>query len=181
MRDPLRRYRRWLRAYPEAYRSARGEEILSTLLDACSEHGRASMVDLAYIWAHGGRVRLRMARQRWARRPPMPQPARLVTWLLVGAAVVAWYDALSSHNGPRNPGVHTRGIVGGVVFVALNLLLQARRRFLYGLVTAALVAFLALAIAGGGPTTGFLVGAPYVLLVGLLLAGWRRYTAVVRD
>lgn len=180
MKNLQRRYRRWLRLYPKAYRYEHGDEILATLLDGASEGREASLTDLLHLIAHAVRVRMHLSRGR-AERPGMPQPVRLVTWLLVGLGVIDLYGSVFTHGGPENPGPNWRGIGAGVAFLGLNLLLQARRRFLYPLVIAVLVAFVVGGLSRSGPSVGgFLVEGPYLFLIVFLLAGWHRYMAAIR-
>jgi len=168
--------------YPKTYRSLRGDEILATLLDSTSEQDRGATRDLLHIVAHAMRVRLRLTTEGPGRRCNLPQPVRLVTWLLVGMAVVVWYGAIFTHNGPKNPGLNLRGIVDGFVFVVLALLIQVRRRLLYILVIGTLVAFLAAGLLATGPSgAGFIIEVPYALLIVLLIAGWHRFMKAIED
>jgi hypothetical protein len=182
MKRSQRRYHLWLRLYPKEYRSVRGDEILSTLLDT-ADGRRLTLGELVYVFAHASRV--------WARRivlgpvkRPLPQPVRLVTWLLVGGAAVYWLGAIlehiQHHSLPQHP-LPPGPVVDGLVFFGLNLLLQARRRFLYALVIAVLIYF----VVGGLVKTGFSVAGlvaevPYTALVLLLLIGWSRYMDAIR-
>ena len=181
MRDPRRRYERWLRVYPRTYRSVRGEEILATLLDASSEQVRPAFGDLLRIVAHAMRVRVRLCAGRPVRRS-LPQPVRLVTWLLVGVAVFDWYNALVTHSGPRDPGSPLRGIAAGFLFFVLNVLLQTRRRLLYVLVIGVFLTLLAMVLVATGPTgIGVVFDVPYILFVVLLIVGWHPYMVAIRD
>ncbi len=180
MKDLQRRYRRWLRLYPKAYRSAHGDEVLATLLDGASEGREPSTTDLIHLMAHAVRVRARLF-FRSAHRG-MPQPVRLVTWLLVGFAVIDLYGSIFTHGGPKNPGPNFGGIATALVFLGLNLLLQARRRFLYVAVIGVLITFVVGGLSTSGPSVGgFLIEVPYLLFIVLLLAGWHRYVAAIRD
>jgi hypothetical protein len=181
MKDPERRYQMWLRVYPRQYRTVRGEEILSTLLDA-TDRGRPAAGDLLYIVVHAIRVRISQMVRGPVRRP-LPQPIRLVTWFLVGSAVSSWVNAILDRGYPKHPGGGPGPIVAGFIFLGLNFLLQARRRFLFFSVTGVLVAFIASILAQSRPIYGGLILAgPYLLFVVLLLVGWKRYmTAVRRD
>ena len=127
MTDPKRRYQRWLRVYPKEYRSLRGDEILATLLDS-TDHDHPKIMDLFHIVVHTIRVRLSSISKGPVKRP-LPQPVRLLTWILVGLAVVNWANAIlnaalgQSH--PKEPSMQPRVIVTGFVLLGLNLLLQA--------------------------------------------------------
>jgi hypothetical protein len=180
MSDPSRRCRRWLRAYPAAYRREKGDEILATLLDASTEQG-PGILDLLFVAAHASRVRLRILAERWTGRTALPQPVRLATWILVGAAVAAWYDSLSVDNGPRNPGLHFRGVGFGFVLILVHALIQARRRLTYAMAIAVPAGFeTVMILESPDPGTGALLGLPFAVVALLLLAGWRRYAAAVR-
>ncbi|MDT0528609.1 hypothetical protein RM555_06325 [Micromonospora sp. DSM 115977] len=62
MRDLERRYRQLLRAYPAAYRQARGGEIVGTYLDLAAPDRRwPSILDVGDVLVGGGRERLRAA------------------------------------------------------------------------------------------------------------------------
>lgn len=182
MTDPERRYQRWLRLYPKEYRSVRGDEMLATLLDS-TEHDHPKIVDLLHIIVHAARVRLSVVGKGPVRRP-LPQPVRLATWILVGLAVVNWANAILNaaldHSHPKEPSMQPWVIVTGFVLLGLNLLLQARRRLLYMIVIAVLVAFIATGLMATGLSGAALViEVPYLLLVLLLAAGWRRYMAAI--
>lgn len=181
MKDPERRYQMWLRVYPKDYRTVRGEEILSTLLDS-TDRGRPGTRDLLYIVAHAVRVRISLFVKGPGRRP-LPQPVRVVTWMLVGLAAINWADAILDHGFPKatNPGPSP--IVVGFIFLGLNLLLQARRRPLFMLVIGIFGVFIASTVIHGRPAYGgFILAAPYVLFVLLLIIGWKRYmTAIAND
>jgi hypothetical protein len=179
MKDHQRRYRRWLRFYPKAYRLEHGDEILATLLDGVSEHREPSVIDLLHLMAHAVRARLRFSGGR-LQRPAMPQSVRLVTWLLVGFAAIDLYGSVYTHGGPKNPGPNLSGIGTGVAFLGLNLLIQARRRLLYLLAIGVMVAFVVGGLLTSGPSpAGFLVEVPYLFFILLLLAGWHRYMAAI--
>ena len=178
MNDTKRRYQRWLRVYPKAYRTIRGEEILSTLLDS-TDRGRLSARDLLYLLAHAIRVRISQM-MRGPGRQPLPQPVRLVTWILVGSAAIDWANPLFEHGYPKHPGVGPGPVVAGFIFLGLNFLLQARRRILFMLVLGVLVAFIALILVHARPTYGGLIlASPYLLFVALLVVGWKRYMRAI--
>jgi hypothetical protein len=178
MTDRQRRYRMWLRVYPEAYRTVRGEEILATLLDS-TDHGRPAVRDLLLLLAHGTRVRIGLIGKGPGRRP-LPQPVRLVTWILVGFAASTWLNAILDHGYPKHPGVGPGAVVSGFILLGLNFALQSRRRLLYLLVIGVFVAFIASTLVQSRPVYGGLVlCAPYVVLALLLIAGWSRYMAAL--
>ena len=181
MKDPKRRYQRWLRVYPKAYRTVRGEEILSTLLDS-TDRGRLSARDLLYLLAHAIRVRISQMMRGPGRRP-LPQPVRLVTWILVGSAAINWVKPFFDHGYPKHPSVSPGPVVAGFIFLGLNFLLQARRRILFMLVIGVLVSFIASILVQSRPAYGGLIlASPYLLFVVLLIVGWKRYmTAIARD
>jgi hypothetical protein len=171
-----RRYRRWLRLYPKAYRTDRGEEIVGTLLESNSDHHRLVVRDLAFLVMHAARVRLRLI----VRRPapaPMPQPARLVTWILVVLGVMNLFDGVAlDRGGPKNPGPDVRGIVAGAVFLLLAVLLMGRRRSLYATVIGVLFVFVGSAVVDSDQLIGGLIlASPLVVLLLLLLGGWHRF------
>jgi hypothetical protein len=175
---PERRYRMWLRVYPEAYRTVRGEEILSTLLDS-SEHGRPATRDLLYLVAHGLRVRIGLI-GKGPVKPPLPQPVRLVTWILVGCAAGTWLNAILDHGYPKHAGIGPGPVVSGFILLGLNLLLQARRRMLYMLVIGAFALFITSILVQARPIYGGLaLSGPYLVLTLLLLVGWKRAMADV--
>jgi hypothetical protein len=174
------RYRRWLRLYPRAYRTDRGEEILGTLVESSSDHHRLALGDLAYLVAHAARVRLRLI----ARRPapaPLPQPARVVMWILIGLGIMDLFDGVVlDRGGPKNPGPDVRGIAAGLVFLVLAVFLAARRRSLYATVIGVLLLFVGSAVVETDQLIGALIlASPLVVLLLLLLVGWRRYMAAL--
>jgi hypothetical protein len=181
MKDPKRRYRRWLRVYPKAYRTVRGEEILATLLDS-TDQGRLPARDLLYVLAHAIRVRISQMMRGPGRRP-LPQPVRLVTWILVGSAAIDWINAILDHGYPKHPGAGPSPVVAGFILLGLNFLLQARRRILFMLVLGVFGEFIASIVVHSRPIYGGLVlASPYFLFVVLLLVGWKRYmTAIAGD
>jgi hypothetical protein len=183
MKDPERRDQLWLRLYPKSYRTARGGEILSTLLDA-TDRDRPSPRDLLSIVPHAVKVRVSLI-AKGPRRRPLPQPVRLVTWILVGMAASSWVNAILDHGYPKSPGPHPQPslIVTGFIFLGLNFLLQARRRMLFLLVIGVFVLFITSTVIDTRPAyAGLILTSPYVLFVLLLLGGWKRYmTAIAHD
>ena len=176
MKDPGRRYQKWLRLYPEPYRTARGDEILSTLLDSADGGGPAGRHLLTLV-VHAARVRIGLILRRPA-RPPLPQPVRLVTWLLVGSAVAAWANAVFNHGYPMHPGPGP--VVAGLIFLGLNFLLQARRRSLFFLVIGVFGLFTASILVQTRPIdAGLVLASPYLLCALLLIAGRKRYMTQV--
>jgi hypothetical protein len=171
-----RRYERWLRLYPKAYRTERGDEILGTLAESDSDHHRLAIGDLAYLMAHAARVRFRLI----VRRPapaPLPQPARLVMWIFIGLAIMNLFDGvILDRGGPKNPGPDVRAIVAGLVFLLLAVFLAARRRSLYASVIGVLLVLVGSAVVETDQLIGaLLLASPLIVLLLLLLAGWRRY------
>ncbi|HXQ60510.1 MAG TPA: hypothetical protein VN799_10430 [Acidimicrobiales bacterium] len=178
MSDPGRRYRRWLRLYPEPYRTARGEEILSTLLDSAGGGGPAWR-DLLTLVLHAARVRIGLILRRPG-RPPLPQPVRLVTWLLVGSAAAAWANAVFDRGYPMHRGPGPGPIVAGFIFLGLNFLLQARRRWLFMLVIGVFGLFTAsILVDTRSIVAGLVLASPYVLCALLLIAGRKRYMRAI--
>jgi hypothetical protein len=175
MKDPDVRYRRWLRLYPKSYRSVRGQEILGTLLDSSDENG-PTFRDLLHLGAHAFRVRLTLLRNR-PPRGPLPQPARVVSWILtIFAAMDLITGLFLSHGGPKNPGPDVREIVGGCILAALALLLWARRPAFYSLVIAVLaLTVLSSVLQADEPVPGLVLAAPQLVLALVLLAGWNRF------
>jgi hypothetical protein len=175
-----RRYQRWLRLYPKAYRTDRGEEILGTLVESSSDHHRLAVGDLAYLMAHAVQVRLRLL----VRRPapaPLPQPARLVMWIFIGLAIMNLFDGVVlDRGGPKDPGPDVRAIVAGLVFLLLAVLLAARRPSLYATVIGVLLVLVGSAAVDTNQLIGVLIlASPLVVLLLLLLVGWRRYMAAL--
>lgn len=180
MKADEHRYQRWLRLYPKAYRTDRGEEILGTLVESSSDHRRLAVGDLAYLMAHAVGVRLRLV----VRRPapaPLPQPARMVMWIFIGLAIMNLFDGLVlGQGGPKNPGPDVRAIVAGLVFLLLAVLLAARRRSLYATVIGVLVVLVGSAAVDTNQLIGTLIlASPLVVLLLFLLVGWRRYVAAL--
>jgi hypothetical protein len=173
--DPDLRYRRWLRLYPKAYRSVRGQEILGTLLESTDERG-PTFRDLLHVAGHAFRVRLDLIRHR-PQRGPLPQPARTVCWILTIFATMDLITGLFlSHGGPKNPGPDLREIVGGCILMGLGLLLWARRPALYLLVVAVLVlVVVSTVLQADQPVFGLVLAAPELVLALVLLAGWSRF------
>jgi hypothetical protein len=180
MKDPARRYQTLLRIYPKEYRSVRGDEILTTLLDA--DERRLTPSELFYLLVHAARVRTRRI-VLGPRGRPLPQPVRFVTWVLVTLVTWNWVTAIvnlighQAHNDiPPGP------VVAGCVFFGLNVLIQARRRFLYGLAIAVIASFVVSGLIQARWSVGSLVEIPYTLLALLLLIGWQRcMVAVAQD
>jgi hypothetical protein len=171
--DPQRHYRRLLSLYPKEYREVHGEEMLGTLLDISSERGRFPMVELPRVLLHAVRVRLRISLSRPG-RIPLPQPARLVTWMFAALSAIDWYSVIFYRHGPKNPGPNWNGIVSGVVFLGLSLLVLARRRLLYSLAASACAALSILVFIEARPhLDGLMIAAPYIA-ASCLLFGWRR-------
>jgi hypothetical protein len=65
------------------------------------------------------------------------------------------------------------------VFFGLNVLIQARRRFLYVLAIAVIASFVVSGLIQARWSLGSIVEIPYTILVLLLLIGWRRYMVLV--
>jgi hypothetical protein len=181
VKDPERRYQMWLRVYPKSYRTVRGDEILSTLLDS-TDRGRPATRDLLFIVAHAIRLRINLFVRGRGRRH-LPQPVRFVTWILVGLAASNWLNAILDHGYPKAPNPGPSSIAVGFIFLGLNLLLQARRWLAFVLVIGTFVAFIASTVLHSRPAYGGLIlASPYVLFVLLLIFGWKRYmTAIAND
>jgi hypothetical protein len=180
MKVDERRYRRWLRLYPKAYRTSRGEEILGTLVESYADGHRLALGDVAHLVAHAFRVRVSLIVRRPA-RAPLPQPARLVTWIFVGLAIMNLLDgAVLGQGGPKNPGPDVRAIVAGLVFLLLAVFLVARRRSLYAAVIGVLLVLVGSAVVETDQLIGaLLLASPLIVLLLLLLGGWRRYTGAL--
>ncbi|WP_432838959.1 hypothetical protein [Dactylosporangium sp. CA-092794] len=84
MRDRLaRRYRRLMLTYPRAYRRARGDELLATLLEAAPpERARPTVREAADLLRHGLRARL-----------GRPASRSVVTWALLTALISGLFGA----------------------------------------------------------------------------------------
>jgi hypothetical protein len=173
MTDLERRYRRWLRAYPKAYRQVRGEEILSTLLDAAPATGVVSK-DLLHIVIHGLRVRWILLARRFG-RGTLPRSVHSATLILVFMAVVNWLNAAFAHNGPKNPSSHVANIVVGFVFVVLCLMIQTWSRLLYAVVIGILAVIMAMSFVNSDLIFELNAIVPLILL----MVGWRRYMAAI--
>jgi hypothetical protein len=82
-----RRYRRWLFAYPRAYRRERGPEILATLLDvADATRSRPPAREVAHLLRHG--LSLRVA--EFGRRAVVVAAIAAVLGTLSGIALGSW-------------------------------------------------------------------------------------------
>jgi hypothetical protein len=175
VRDPDIRYRRWLRLYPTSYRSVRGQEILGTLLESSDEKG-PTLRDFLHLAGHAVRVRLTLLRNR-PPRGPLPQPARIVSWILtIFAAMDLITGLFLSHGGPKNPGPDVQEIIGGCILMGLGILLWARRPALYLLVVAVLMLNVVSAVLQADePVFGLVLAAPQLVLALVLLAGWNRF------
>jgi hypothetical protein len=175
-----RRYRRWLRLYPEEYRRTRGEEILGTLVETNADGHHLAIGDLARLVAHAARVRLRLIVRR-PPRAPLPQPARLVTWIFFALGIMNLFDGVAlGWGGPKNPGPDVRSIVAGLVFLLLAVFLIGRQRFLYATVIGVLLVFIGSAVVDSDQLIGgLLLASPLVVLLLLLLGGWRRSMAAL--
>jgi hypothetical protein len=179
MNDWTSRDKAVLRLYPKSYRNDRGDEILGTLYEAHPQHHRVGAMDLLYIATHAFRVRVRFLLKGLG-GGPLPQPVRLVTWLLDGLAAIFVIGAVFAHHGPKNAGFHWQVLLTGLAFLALSLMLQARRRALYVLVIGVLTIFGCSIVVDSGPDFGAVLSAPFVVFALLLAIGWRRYTATIK-
>lgn len=174
MTSSERRYRRWLRFYPEEYRHARGEEILTTLLDTTSERGRIG--DLLHVAAHGVWMRsCLIARRSWAGK--LPRTVYVATLVMAILAVFNLLNAALPQNGPRNPSSHLDNVIVGIALIGLAILLRTWSRRLYPAVLGALVCLVAMSIVVVDLFYDVLAVIPLVLLV----IGRRRYTAAIPD
>jgi hypothetical protein len=179
MKSPESRYRRWLRAYPKEYRDIRGEEILSTLLDASLEGKRHAPWDFFQVMAHGIRVRLKVAAKRFG-RGTLPRSVRSAIVCLVIVAVLNLLDSVTAHNGAKNSDDHIGNVVVGIVLIGLCALLMTWSRFLYITVMGTLVVLISTNFVSTYTMSEVNVVVPLVLLVFplvLLAVGWRRYVA----
>jgi hypothetical protein len=179
MKGSNRRHNALLRLYPKSYRNHRGDEILGTLYEANSKNDRVGPIDLLYIATHALRVRGRFLVNGLGGRR-LPQPVRFVTWLLDGLAVIFVLGAVFAHHGPENPGFHWQVLLAGLAFLALSLMLQARRRTFYMIVIAVLTIFACSIVVDSGPDLGAVLSAPIVMFALLLAIGWRRYRATIK-
>jgi hypothetical protein len=174
-----RRYRRWLWAYPKEYRDVRGEEILSTLLDASSRGVRYLPWDFLQIVAHGTHLRLQLAAKRFG-RGTLPRSVRGAIACLLFVAVLNLLASVTAHNGPKNPGDHIGNVGVGVVLIGLCGLLNTWSRLVYAAVMGALVVLMSTNFVGSYAMSEVNVVVPLVVLVVplvLLAIGWRRYAA----
>lgn len=178
MKNLERRYEAWLRLYPKSYRIVHGDEILGTLLEA-NPHRRLPALDLLYLVMHAFRVRLRLM-VHGSSNGPLPQPVRLVTWILNGLAVIALLAALFSHHGPKNPGPNGLAIFGTIALFGLSIMVVAHRRFLYLFAIAVLTLFACCIVVASQLGLGAVLAAPVMVLVALLAVGWPRYVAAIR-
>jgi hypothetical protein len=174
--SPERRYRRWLHIYPKDYRSDREEEILGTLLEASSEHGRLSLVDLLHITVHGAWVRSRLMAKRLC-SGRLPRSVYIATLLMAFLGALNLMAAAFSHNGPKNQSSHLDNIMAGLVFVGLDLLLRSWRRRSYLVVTGALCVLVATSFV----TVDFLIDVFAVFPLILLVIGRKRYLAGIPE
>jgi hypothetical protein len=115
-----RRYRWLLRAYPADYRDARGEELVSTLLDAAPP-GRSmpSPADVADLVGHGVRQRLGVARDAgFDAGRALAAPVALA--IATGIAVFVWWRIEPSSLGldPAAPTFGPYRTVGPVAYAA---------------------------------------------------------------
>jgi hypothetical protein len=178
MKDSNRRHNALLRLYPKSYRNDRGDEILATLYEANAKNDRIGAIDLLYIATHALRVRGRfLAKGLGGRR--LPQPVRLVTWLLDGLAVIFVVGAVFAHHGPENSGFHWQVLLVGLAFFAVSLMLVARRRSLYVLAGGVLMIFACIIVVDSGPDFGAILSVPFVMFALLLAIGWPRYRAAI--
>jgi hypothetical protein len=82
--------------------------------------------------------------------------------------------------GPKDPGPDVRAIVAGLVFLLLAVLLAARRPSLYATVIGVLLVLVGSAAVDTNQLIGVLIlASPLVVLLLLLLVGWRRYMAAL--
>jgi hypothetical protein len=171
-----RRYRRWLNLYPKEYRDARGEEILATLLEAASDHGRLSPADLLHITWHGAWVRsCLIVRRLCAGR--LPRSVYVTTLFMAILAAINLMSAAFSHNGPKNQSSHLDNIIVGLVFVGLVLVLRTWSGRLYPAVIGALVVVVATSFA----TIDLLIDACAVVPLALLVIGRKRYMEAIPE
>jgi hypothetical protein len=178
MKDSNRRQNALLRLYPKSYRNDRGDEILGTLYEANMKNDRVGAMDLLCVATHAFRVRVRFLANE-LRGGRLPQPVRLVTWLLDGLSVVFVLGAVFAHHGPENSGFHWQVLLVGLAFFAVSLMLVARRRSLYMLAVGALMIFAFFVVVDSGPDFGAILSTPFVAFALLLAIGWPRYRAAI--
>ena len=179
MKSAERRYRRWLRVLPKEYCDVRGEEILSTLLDAASEGRRHSPWDFLELVAHGVRVRLVLTAKRFG-RGRLPPSVRAAIACLIVVAVLNLLASVTGHTGAKNSGGHIGNVVVGIVLIGLCVVLKTWSRLLYGAVMGALVVLMSANFVDTNTLNEVNVVVPLVLLVFplvLLAVGWRRFVA----
>lgn len=169
MNPSERRYQRWLRVYPKEYRDHRGEEILSTLLDASSGPDGPALRDLAVLVAHGLHVRLALTIERFG-RGRLPRSVHGASLCIAFLATLNFLVALG-HSGPKNPDSHVANIVVGLALALAVLLLRTWSRILYGVV----VGVLATLAATWFVSADLIINILAIIPLGLLMIGWRRY------
>lgn len=172
MSSSERRYRRWLQIYPKQYRDDRGEEILATLLESSSEHGRLSPVDLLHITVHGAWVRSRLIARRLC-TGRLPRSVYIATLVMAILGALNLMGAAFADNGPKNQSSHLDNIIVGFVFVGLDLLLRTWSRRFYLAVMGALLVLVATSFV----TVDLLIDVYAVIPLVLLVIGRRRYVA----
>lgn len=181
MSEPDRRYQRWLFAYPEEYRTVRGEEIIGTLLESSSGRGGPALRDVLAIVLHGAAMRIRLMARRFG-RGRLPRSVHWATNFLVFLAASSWIAAATADNGPRNPSSHVGNVVVGIVLIVLCLLLRTWSRFLYMAVIGTLLSFVITVVVRTTPFyDGLILGAPFLVPVTLLIVGWRRYMSATTN
>jgi hypothetical protein len=95
--------------------------------------------------------------------------------MFVALSAIDWYGVIFYRHGPKNPGPNWNGIVSGVVFLGLSVLILARRRLLYSLAASVCGALSILVVVEARPhLDGPILAAPYIVASCLLL-GWRRH------
>ena len=171
-----RRYRRWLNLYPKEYRDARGEEILATLLEASSEHGRLSPADLLHLTWHGAWVRSCLIVRRLC-TGRLPRSIYIATLLMAILAALNLMSAAFSHNGPKNQSSHLDNIIVGLVLVGLDLVVRTWSGRLYPAVIGALVVL----VAASFVTIDLLINACAVFPLALLVLGRKRYMEAIPE
>ncbi|WP_327005068.1 hypothetical protein OHA72_60390 [Dactylosporangium sp. NBC_01737] len=187
-----RRYQALLRAYPKAWREARGDEMLGTLLDA-AEPGlqRPSARESVSIVAHGTLERLGLRRRRTA-GAVWAEGLRIGALLLLAQAlaerVTLAIDALNYHEPPGLLALHaaaiTAGIAAAVALIRGRLLVSAVLTALWcvapamhGAVSWDLVVALVV-LTGLGvtrPADRRRTSAAWLLVLPLILAWWFGY------
>lgn len=179
-----RRYRRLLSAYPDSYRSERGDEIVTTLLDMSAPDRRwpasreIAAILVGAVRTHARHNRSRQAGQVWAGGLRMAA-LFLLAQACSGAAIHSGFDLT---NLTRQPAAETASFVAATLLCAIALVCVASGRYWPAVTAGAGALGLEMvgsqAVGGGGPSFLFGPGEEFFYPLAIALIGCVALVAV---